>query len=121
MAIHPNNLDQAFQALSDPTRRAIVARLCLGPASVSELSAPFRMAMPTLLRHIGVLETSGLIGTRKIGRVRRCTIEPAALEQTQAWFEEQRAVWESRLDRLDAYVQNLHKQETEHARQKPKK
>ena len=121
MAIYQSHLDQTFQALSDPTRRAIVARLCLGPASVSELALPFRMAMPTLLRHIGVLETSGLIGTQKIGRVRRCAIAPAALAETQAWLEEQRALWESRLDRLDVYVRNLHKQETDHARQKSRK
>ena len=121
MAIYQSHLDQTFQALSDPTRRAIVARLCAGPASVSELARPFRMAMPTLLRHIGVLETSGLIGTQKIGRVRLCALAPAALAQTQAWLEEQRAMWESRLDRLDAYALNLHKQETDHARQKSRK
>ena len=121
MATYPNRLDLTFQALSDPTRRAIVARLCTGPASVSDLSRPFSMALPTLLRHIGVLETSGLIGTRKIGRVRRCAIQPAALDETKAWLEEQRAVWEARLDRLDAYVQTLHKKESEHAQQKRKK
>ena len=98
-----------------------MARLCLGSASVSELAKPFRMAMPTLLRHIGVLESSGLIGTQKIGRVRRCTLAPAVLVETQTWLQEQQAVWESRLKRLDAYVLNLHKQETDHARQNSRK
>ena len=121
MAIYQTRLDQTFQALSDPTRRAIVARLCLGSASVSELAQPFRMAMPTLLRHIGVLESSGLIGTQKIGRVRRCVIAAAVLAETQAWLQEQHAVWESRLDRLEAYALHLNEQETDHARQKSRK
>lgn len=111
MPNYHEGLDRAFQALSDPTRRAIVQRLSLGPASVSELARPFTMAMPTLLQHLRVLETSGLIGTRKSGRVRTCAVRPAALGAAEAWLGEQRALWEARLDRMDAYVTDLHTKE----------
>src|SRR5262247_3317879 len=100
-------LDHVFHALSDPTRRAIVQRLIRGPASVSELARPFAMAMPSLLQHLRVLEESRLIRSEKVGRVRTCAMQPAALELAQGWLDEQRAIWESRLDRFDAYVTHL--------------
>ncbi len=107
-------LDRAFQALSDPTRRAIVTRLVRGPASVSELAAPFSMAMPTLLQHLRVLETSGLIGTAKHGRVRTCILNAQALAETEQWLAQQRSAWEARLDRLDAFVTTLHREKNDH-------
>src|SRR5918996_284339 len=101
------NLDRVFHALSDPTRRAIVYRLSRGPASVSELAKPFSMAMPSLLQHLQVLEGSRLIRTKKIGRVRRCEMRPSALGIAEAWIAEQRAIWEGRLDRMEAHVASL--------------
>jgi DNA-binding transcriptional ArsR family regulator len=100
-------LDQAFRALADPTRRAMVERLARGPASVGELAQPFRMALPSLMEHLRVLEKSGLVSSEKVGRVRTCRLEPAPIKQTQAWLGRQRAVWESRIDRLDDYLAEL--------------
>lgn len=111
-------LDRVFHALADPTRRAIVARLSRGPASVSELARPFAMAMPTLLQHLKVLEDSRLIRSEKVGRVRTCEIEPAALGRAESWIAEQRAVWEGRLDRMEAYVAALQRKDTQRKEKK---
>ena len=97
-------LDQTFRALADPTRRAVVAALGRGPASVSELARPFEMALPTFLQHLRTLEESGLIATRKSGRVRTCTLETRALAQAANWLDDQKTLWTQRLDRLDALV-----------------
>jgi DNA-binding transcriptional ArsR family regulator len=110
------SLDLVFHALSDPTRRAIVHRLVRGPASVSELAKPFAMAMPSLLQHLRVLEESRLIRTEKVGRVRTCAVEPAALDTAQAWIAQQRALWEGRLDRMDAFVATLQSKEKKHGK-----
>lgn len=112
MANHSAHLDGAFHALSDPTRRAIVARLGSRPASVGELAQPFRIALPTLLQHIRVLERSGLVATEKTGRVRTCRLRREMLEATESWLAEQRRAWETRLDRLDAYVTSLNQEGT---------
>jgi DNA-binding transcriptional ArsR family regulator len=120
MTNHAGNLDGVFHALSDPTRRGIVSRLSRGPASVSDLHEPAQMAMPTLLQHIRVLEQSGLIGTEKVGRVRLCELKPKALSASEAWLGRQRAVWEARLDRMDAYVVDLHQKEKKNAKRKRK-
>ena len=109
-------LDHVFVALGDPTRRAIVRRLGSGSASVTELAAPFAMALPSLMKHLGVLERSGLIRSRKQGRIRTCELEPAALKTAEAWIVEQRALWESRSDRLVAYVEALKTKEQTHGR-----
>lgn len=101
------DLDNTFRALADPTRRAVIARLIQGPASVSELAEPFDMAMPSLMQHLRVLETGGLIRSSKQGRVRTCRIEPAQLQRAQDWLASQRALWEGRLDRLDDYLKDL--------------
>lgn len=115
------NLDRLFQALADPTRRAIVGCLSRGPASVSELARPFRMAMPSLLQHLRMLEDCRLIRTEKVGRVRMCELRPSTLGAATTWLAEQRAMWESRLDRMDAYVVKLQAQEKKNAkRRKPK-
>ncbi len=100
-------LDRVFHALADPSRRAIVQRLCRGPASVSELAKPLAMALPTVLQHLEVLEAGRLIRSEKTGRVRTCHLEPAAFATIEHWIDRQRLVWEQRLDRLEAYVKTL--------------
>jgi DNA-binding transcriptional ArsR family regulator len=98
------HLDDIFHALADPTRRAMLGRLRSGPASVGELAQPFDMALPSFMQHIRVLESSGWISTRKVGRVRICTIEEEPMATIEAWLAEQRAIWEARTDRLEAFV-----------------
>lgn len=107
MAKHDPSLDLIFQALSDPTRRAMLAQLGQGAQAVSALAKPTGMALPTVLRHLSVLEGAGLIATEKSGRARICRVEPAALAPAADWLAAQRAQWEGRLDRLEAYVQTL--------------
>jgi DNA-binding transcriptional ArsR family regulator len=107
MAKHDSNLDLLFHALSDPTRRAMLARLALGPAPVGELAGPSGLRLPTVLRHLSVLEEAGLVATQKDGRVRSCAFRPQAMAPMRDWLEEQRQAWEGRLDRLDDYVMNL--------------
>lgn len=103
-------LDRVFAALSDPTRRAVVARLCLGEASVSELAEPFGVGLPTFLKHIRVLEKGGLLESRKAGRVRVCALKPDALRQTDTWLSEHLRIWAARLDRMDAHIQHRKKE-----------
>lgn len=100
-------LDRAFQALSDPVRRGMLARLSRGPASVSELARPLPISLPAVLQHLQALEASGLIATQKTGRVRTCRIEPKALSAAERWIAGQRAVWEGRVERFEAYVDEL--------------
>ncbi len=97
-------LDPLFRALADPTRRAVVARLAGGPAAMSELARPFEMAPPSFLQHLRVLETSGLVVSRKKGRVRTYRLEPKPLRLVEDWLGAQRTTWEARLDQLDAYL-----------------
>jgi DNA-binding transcriptional ArsR family regulator len=100
-------LDLAFQALADPTRRGMLARLSRAPASVSELAAPYRISLPAVMQHLQLLEASGLVRSEKKGRVRTCRIEPKALAKAESWIAEQRALWEGRLDRLEDYLETL--------------
>jgi len=109
----PAELDTVFQALADPTRRAVLQRLTEGPASVSELAEPFQMALPSFLQHLKVLEESGLVKSEKKGRVRTCEAQFARLTEAEEWIAHQRAVWEGRLDRLDAYLKTLQSAEKE--------
>lgn len=104
---HDLSLDGVFHALSDSTRRAVLARLTTGPASVSELAQPFEMALPSFMQHLKVLEGSGLVSTQKQGRVRTCAMETQALSTAQDWIVEQKALWEGRLDRLESYLGGL--------------
>jgi len=106
-------LDLAFQALADPTRRGMLARLSRGPASVSELAVPYRMSLPAVLQHLQQLEASGLVRSEKKGRVRTCRLEPKALSTAEKWIAEQRALWEGRLDRLEDYLQILTTKESD--------
>src|SRR5881409_2623359 len=97
-------VDNVFHALADPNRRVILERLSRGPASVSELARPLPMSLPAVVQHLQVLETSGLVSSEKIGRVRTCQIEPAALRTAERWIGERQASWERRLDRLGVYL-----------------
>lgn len=99
-----HRLDFAFSALADPTRRAIVARLCSGDATVGELAKPFEIGLPTLLKHIRVLERGGLVSSEKSGRVRTCSLTPGTLRNTEDWLRTHIAAWEGRLDRLEAHL-----------------
>jgi DNA-binding transcriptional ArsR family regulator len=105
--IEPLDLNRVFQALSDPTRRAVLERLTRGPAPMSELAKPFNMALPSFSQHLDVLENSGLVRSQKAGRVRTYQLEPQPLQVAEQWMTEQRAIWESRLDQLDDYLLNL--------------
>ncbi len=96
-----HSIDSVFHALSDPTRRAIVERLCEGPASVSELRAPFDVSLSAIGQHLRVLERCGLVRSQKQGRVRTVLLAPAALKEAEAWFANHRRRWEQRLDRLE--------------------
>ncbi|SDJ86524.1 transcriptional regulator, ArsR family [Cryobacterium psychrotolerans] len=98
------DLNLMFQALADPTRRAMVDRMTRGPASVSDLARPFAMTLAAVMQHLKVLEQSGLVRTQKEGRVRTCRIDPAALRSAEDWIAERRTTWESRLDRLGALL-----------------
>ena len=115
MANNTNQLNNAFGALSDPTRRAIVMRLCAGEASVGELAKPFDMALPSLMKHLRILESCGFIETEKIGRIRTCALHTASLETIETWLAAQREIWEQRLDRLELYVETLKKEEKSNA------
>lgn len=97
-------LDGIFQALADPTRRAVLGRLAAGPASISELAQPFDMALPSFLKHIQLLEGSGLIRTHKQGRVRTCALQQDRFAAVEGWLSQQRAEWEARAARLERFV-----------------
>ena len=107
MAKHDPNLSLIFQALSDPTRRAMLARLGQGAVPVSELARPTGLALPTVMRHLQVLEEAELISTLKTGRTRMCSARPETLAATMDWMESQRALWEARTDRLEALLTTL--------------
>ena len=97
-------LDRTFQALSDPTRRAMVQRLARGPASVSELAKPLSISLPAVMQHLQVLEASGIVHTAKVGRVRTCTVEPKMLTIAERWIADRREQWEHKLDRLADFL-----------------
>jgi len=104
----PNQqLTRVFQALTDPTRRAVLERLTRGPAAVSELARPFRMALPSFTQHLNVLEKSGLVRSRKRGRVRTYALAPQRLRAAEHWLSAQRLHWERRLDSLDAFLKSF--------------
>ena len=103
----PRPIDGVFRALSDPTRRGVIERLSRSPASVSELAAPFDMALPSFVEHLRVLEGCGLVRSRKSGRVRTYQIAAERLQLAESWLAQQRALWERRLDQLDDYLLEL--------------
>src|ERR1700676_497138 len=105
------NLSNTFAPLADPTRRAILARLISGEASVTELSKPFEMSMPAISKHLKVLEHAGLITRGREAQWRPCRIKTAPLKDASGWLEGYRVIWEQRLDRLDDYLRDLQKKE----------
>ncbi len=107
MTKYEPQLSAIFQALSDPTRRAMLAQLAMGPVGATELARPTGWALPTVLRHIAVLEAAALIDTEKIGRSRMCRLRPETLNATAGWMATQRAIWEAQTDRLQAYVETM--------------
>lgn len=107
MLNHDQQLDLMFQALADPTRRAMVERLSKGPASVSELAKPLPMSLPAVVQHLQVLEHSGLVTTKKQGRVRTCTLDTSAMSRAEQWINERRRGWEKKLDKLGALLDSL--------------
>ncbi len=106
-----NELNTFFSAVSDPTRRAVIERLASGPATVTELARPHPIALPTFMRHLRVLEDSGIVRSVKKGRVRTCHIEAEPLIAAQGWLAWQREIWERRLDQLDQLALNLEKED----------
>lgn len=103
----PEAVDAVFHALAHPSRRAVVARLGRGPAAVGELARPFDMALPTFCQHLRVLELAGIVRSRKHGRVRTYELAPAPLAEAESWLADQRKLWETRLDQLDALLLTL--------------
>lgn len=103
--------DRVFQALSNPVRRKVLERLSAGPATVSELAAPFAMQLPSFVQHLSVLERSRLVKSRKRGRVRTYEIAPEPLTVVEDWLSARRRTWEARLDRFDDYVRQLRDRE----------
>ena len=109
-ADHPidhNRLDETFAALANPTRRAILARLAEGEATVNELAAPFDMTLPAISKHIKVLERAGLIERGRHAQFRPCRLDPAPLADVAGWADQYRPIWEERFDRLDDYLRNI--------------
>ena len=109
-----DTLTSTFSALADPTRRAILAQLMSGEASVSELAEPFEMSMPAISKHLKVLEQAGLIIRGRAAQWRPCRIHPARLKEVADWVETYRMAWEQRLDRLDDYLVEVQAQEQKH-------
>ena len=110
-------LDRAFQALADPARRGMLARLARGPASVSELAQPLEMSLPAVMQHLKALEDSGLIRREKKGRVRTCRLNPGVLASAEQWLVDRRSEWEKRHDRFEEYVLEMKDKEKKHDRQ----
>jgi DNA-binding transcriptional ArsR family regulator len=109
--MHADPLSTTFAALADPTRRAILARLATGEATVSELAAPFDMSLPNVSKHLKVLREAGLVSQGRDAQWRPCRLEPSRLQEISAWVEQYRQLWEARFDRLDAYLRELQQEE----------
>ena len=113
MVKYDRRLDAVFQALADPTRRALVAALARGQASVSELARPHRMSLPAVMKHLRVLQKAGLVTQRKFGRTRRCYFAARPLQKAQAWIMQYRRFWETQFDALDRYLAQTQTEEPE--------
>jgi DNA-binding transcriptional ArsR family regulator len=117
-----DHLSTTFAALADPTRRAILARLSSGEASVTDLAEPFAMSLPAISKHLKVLERAGLINRSRDAQWRPCSLEGARLKEVSDWLEHYRRFWEQSFDRLDEYLRELKtKKEKKHGRKQPKK
>ena len=106
MLEHSAALDKAFHALSDATRRGLLERLSQGPASVSELARPYDCTLAAIHQHVQILESSGLVTTQKHGRVRQCSLSPAAVLRVETWLSERRQLWQGYFDRLGQMLEN---------------
>ena len=107
MTVVQDQLDSTFAALADPTRRAIVARLARGDATVNELAAPFAMSLPAISKHLKVLERCGLISRSRHAQFRPCHLEGAVLDSAVSWIEENRRIWTERFDKLDRHLREI--------------
>lgn len=116
--MHPDRLSATFAALADPTRRAILARLASGEASVGELAKPFDISGPAISKHLKVLERAGLIARGREAQWRPCRLEPGGMKGVDDWLERYRRLWEDRLDRLDDYLRELQAKEKKRGRKK---
>jgi DNA-binding transcriptional ArsR family regulator len=114
----PTRLDASFAALADPTRRGILLQLGRADASITDLADRFRMTLTGVRKHVGVLEVAGLVATKKVGRVRTCTLGPHRLAAEAAWLEQYAALWAARFDALDEVVEELKQKERNHGRKK---
>ena len=114
----PDALSTTFAALADPTRRAILARLAKGPATVTELSEPFEMSGPAVSKHLKVLENAGLIARGREAQWRPCTLQAKPLQEVAAWTEKYRRLWEKNFERLDDYLEQLKQKERNHGHRK---
>jgi DNA-binding transcriptional ArsR family regulator len=110
-AVDDDRLSETFAALANTTRRAILARLAQGEASVNELAEPFALTLPAISKHIKVLEQAGLVVRSRRAQYRPCTLDPARLEEVSTWAEQYRPVWEARFDRMDDYLKQLQRRE----------
>lgn len=110
--LNDSRLDQAFAALSDPARRAMLSRLALGPASVSELAQPLAMSLPGVMQHLAALEGGGLVRSEKKGRVRTVRLEPGVLTAAEQWLSERRNEWEAHADRLERHLATMTNEES---------
>ena len=113
--MHPDPLSQTFSALADPTRRAILARLAQGDATVTELAKPFEMSLPGVSKHLKVLQTAGLVVQGRDAQWRPCRLDPERLRDVAGYLEQYRQLWEGRLERLDEYLRELQMQDATHA------
>src|SRR4051794_16366609 len=109
--MHTDPLSQTPSALADPTRRAILARLAVGEATVTELAAPFDMSLPGVSKHLKVLQNAGLVVQGRNAQWRPCRLEPTPLQDVSTWVEQYRRLWEARLERFDQYLRELQAQE----------
>jgi DNA-binding transcriptional ArsR family regulator len=113
-------LSETFQALADPTRRAILARLARGESSVNELAEPFAMSLPAVSKHLKVLERAGLISRSRDAQYRPCKLEARSLKSVDAWLEDYRRFWEARFDRLEAYLRKIQPETPKRGKAKPR-
>jgi DNA-binding transcriptional ArsR family regulator len=111
------NLDRVFHSLADGTRRAVITQLAKGPASVGDLAQSHRMALPSFMKNIGILEANKIVVSRKKGRVRMCELRLDALASAQTWIEKELRMWSTRLNQLDTFVETLAEKEKTHGNQ----
>ena len=113
MVKYNRDLDATFQALADPTRRAIISTLARGAASVTQLARPHRMSLPAILKHLMVLQKAGIVRQKKVGRTRHCRLAAASLKKAEAWISQYRMFWKGQFDSLDRYLAEQPKEDAQ--------